>query len=176
MTNHLDELYFIWLYEQVGNGGSDRRHTHWELLRQLHSKEFVWFIPNDDNRLEDGRELRHEFLEVHELTDVDSAWMGEGCSMLEMLIALSRRLSFEADGPARDWFWHLLENLRLSKCVDSHVSHRQTEWIEETLNQVIYRTYEPNGEGGLFPLEHAERDQTQVEIWYQLSAYLLERF
>lgn len=175
MTFELEESYFTWLYHQVASLRiKNPSKTYWSLARQLFTTEFVWFIPNDDNRVEDGRDLRHEFLAEAEIEEVDPEWMRQGCSMLEMLIGLSRRLSFEDDGTPRDWFWKLIENLDLERCTDRNYDHIHKAEIEETLNHVIFRTYAPNGHGGLFPLRHAQEDQTNVELWYQLSAYLLE--
>lgn len=170
----LEEGYFRWLYGQV----SDVRlrnpsRTYWSLLKLLHTKEFVWIVPNDDNRLEDGCQLRHEFLMDHEVWDMDPNWLSLGCSMLEMLIALSRHLAFEDDGKtAREWFWHMLENIGIAKLTDRHNWSEQD--VEDILDNVIWRTYRPNGRGGLFPLKHANGDQREVELWYQLNAYLLE--
>ncbi len=142
-------------------------------MRQLYIKEFVWFIPNDDNRVEDGRDLRYEFVDSEDMEDVDPDWMTLGCSMLELLVGLSRRLSFEADGEPRVWFWHMLDTLEIS-CNDKEYTNQHYREIDETLDRVIWRTYSPDGHGGLFPLRHATQDQRDIEIWYQLSAYLLE--
>jgi hypothetical protein len=100
--------------------------------------------------------------------------MGLGCSMLELLIALSRRLSFEAEGEPRDWFWHMLENLDLEQFNDQEYNDLYAKGIDKLLDQVIWRTYFPDGSGGIFPLREPKEDQRDVEIWYQLSAYLLE--
>lgn len=164
----LDELYFRWLYTQVG---SAKRKTHWHLLKQLHSKEFVWIVPNDDNRLEDGRDLRNEYVDETNL-EVDEIWLEMGCSMLEMLVGLARRFSFETGVSIKKCFWIMLENLGLADFTDS--SNYDEQDVDDILDNVIWRTYEPDGRGGLFPLYNAEEDQRDVEIWYQLSAYLLE--
>lgn len=169
MTEHLDELYFRWL---CAVAGTNRRKTYWNLFSQLHHKEFVWLVPNDDNRLEDGRDLREEFAEEKQLDDIDPMWMTLGCSMLEMFIALSRRLAFEGGNRSRVWFWVMMTNLHLIEYPDGVVESGE---IDDILNTVIWRTYLPNGHGGIFPLDHSEEDQRDVEIWYQLSAYLLER-
>jgi hypothetical protein len=173
MKKPLDELYLMWLYSQVGSVATrNPSRSYWNLLRQLYTKEFVWIIPNDDNRAEDGRELRHEFIANQGLTDVDPNWMRLGCSMLELLIGLSRRLSFEDDGEPRAWFWRLLENIDLERYND-HTEIPEEE-VDEVLNRVIWRTYKRNGHGGLFPLQRATEDQREVELWYQLCAYLIE--
>ena len=64
-TEPLEETYFKWLAVQVVVNTRLRnpRQTNWEILRQLHSTEFLWRVHNDDNRVEDGKELRSEFLE-----------------------------------------------------------------------------------------------------------------
>lgn len=175
MNEPLDERYFSWLYSQVASVKTRGLHrTYWSLLRQLHSKEFVWFIPNDDNRVEDGRDLRYEFLEDNDIGDVDPWWLGLGCSMFELLIGLARRLSFEAEGEPRVWFWHLIEQMDLEQYNDKAYDTRSEQVIDEACDTVIWRTYKRNGEGGLFPLRRPREDQREVELWYQLNAYLLE--
>ena len=172
MPPPLDELYFRWLYSQVGSvEATNRSKTYWKLLKQLHIKEFVWIVPNDDNRAEDGRDLRLEFLDEEGVTP-SSDWLRLGCSMFELLVGLSRRLSFQADGEPRGWFWHLMDNLGLRIYSDAKIV--STDRIDEILERVIWRTYESDGTGGLFPLKYPAKDQREVELWYQLSAYLLE--
>lgn len=169
----LDELYFDWLYAQVGSDDVNPSKTYMRMLEQLFFTEFVWTVPNDDNRAEDGRDLRREFLNERKITGVDPEWVSIGCSMLEMLIGLSRRLSYEADGEARDWFWHVLRNVGLDRHHDGR--RYNPDSVGSILERVIWRTYLPDGHGGLFPLKEAHEDQRDVELWYQLSAYLLER-
>jgi hypothetical protein len=174
MDGPLDELYFVWLYSQVGEvEEKNPNRTYWRLLRQLYQKEFVWFVPNDDNRIEDGKELRIEFVDDARLEDVDIHWINLGCSMFELLVGLSRRLAFEAEGEPRDWFWEMLDNLDLARLNDGRGFNPET--VDEILDRVIYRTYDANGDGGLFPLKDTLNDQRKVELWYQLSEYVLER-
>lgn len=169
----LDELYFVWLYSQVGSEKDrNRSRTHWNLLRQFQQTEFIWIVPNDDNRAEDGRDLRHEFIHANQLEDIDPDWLRLGCSMLELLIGLSRRLAFEDDGKPRDWFWVMVQNLNLKQYTDQ--SPLPVKTVDDALQRVIWRTYNPDGIGGLFPLMGAFDDQRRIELWYQLSAYLLE--
>lgn len=176
MREPLDELYLRWLYSQVGNVKlKNPARTHWSLLRQLYKKEVIWLVPNDDNRLEDGRNLRDEFLDEERLFDVDPDWMELGCSFLEMMIGLARRLNFEEDSvSAPDWFWILADNLDLRGFNDKFGCPIVA--VNEVLDDVIWRTYRTDGYGGLFPLKHAEEDQRDVELWYQLSAYLIENY
>lgn len=178
MDEPLDESYFVWLYRQVASVRlKNPARTYWSLLRHLFRKEYVWLVPNDDNRVEDGRDLRYEFFETDGI-EPDPEWLGIGCSMLEMLIGLSRRLAFEAEGESAGWFWQLIENLDLRQYNDNNYDDRDKELflkIDETIDQVIWRTYDFNGTGGLFPLTDPQEDQRDIELWYQMSRYLLER-
>src|SRR4029077_5421852 len=100
MNEAVEHLYFDWLCARVVNMVNVPRPTYWELLAQLHKTEFVWLILGDDNRAEDGKELRKEFIIQAELPD-DPQWRIEvGCSVLEMLIAFSRRAEFQDETPA----------------------------------------------------------------------------
>lgn len=177
MDGPLDELYLRWLYGQVASiRAKNPARTYWSLIQQLYIKEFIWFVPNDDNRVEDGRDLRHEFMSQHPEAPLDESWLDLGCSFLEMLIGLSRRLAFETEGEPRDWFWHMMENLDLRRYNDLYYkTDLQAEDIDDILDTVINRTYQSDGRGGLFPLEEAEQDQRDVEIWYQSASYVLER-
>lgn len=177
-TVPLDEAYLIWLYSQVGSvKNRNRSKTYWKLLRLLYCKEFTWNeIDRDQNRAQDGKDLRHEFLRETDtvVLDTDDGWMEMGCSMLELLIALSRKLAFEADdGNAADWFWQLIDNMGLCECTDANPPDEII--VDRILNKIINRDYSPNGAGGLFPLDNTEEDQREVELWYQANAYLLER-
>jgi hypothetical protein len=175
VSEPLDELYLRWLYSQVADPdarGPSR--SYWTLLKQMYETEFFWYVPNDDNRAADGQYLRREFIEDLGLDDVDPDWMHLGCSMLELLIGLSRRLSFLDEGEPRGWFWHLVDNLGL-RFDDRNRRNFPAALVYEVLQDVMWRTYKPNGHGGIFPLRHPERDQREVELWYQMSSYLLER-
>ncbi|QJD49786.1 hypothetical protein SEA_CLUBPENGUIN_62 [Streptomyces phage ClubPenguin] len=175
----LDERYFVWLYSLVADPTiQDRDLTYWELLRQLYERQFVWFVSRDDNRMEDGKQLRLEFLRSEGLrtSEVDRNWIDLGCSVLELMVAMSARLQFDLDPDSNlaYWFWEVLvENIGLRHCTDGEGFESCD--VDETLNRVIFRQYEPDGKGGFFPLQHPEQDQRGVELWHQLSAYAIER-
>lgn len=176
MSALLDELYFEWLYGQACSVKlKNPARSYWNLFRILFKHEFVWIIPNDDNRCEDGKDLRYEFIRSRgeEPADIDQDWLHMGCSMLELFIGLARRLAFETNAEPDEWFWELLENIGLNHYSDDvHIPRRD---VEAKLDRVIWRTYRRNGHGGLFPLQRAREDQRELELWYQLNSYLLER-
>ena len=180
MNTELDELYLRWLYSQIRPiSVKNPARTNWSFAKQLFEKEFIWLIPNDDNRLADGRDLRDEFFMDYsvDVNTVPEDWLDLGCSMLEMLVALSRRLAFMSGGEPRDSFWIFVENLEIGACYDTDYRKDRdlVHKIDAILDRVIWRTYDYDGAGGLFPLMHPPRDQTKTELWYQMSAYVLEQ-
>src|SRR6187399_1189196 len=96
MSERTDDQYLEWLYGEVANVRTrSRSRTYWSLLRQMYSTEFVWWVPNDDNRCADGKDLRYEFIDACGIQTVDDEWLEMGCSVLEMLVALARGAAFE---------------------------------------------------------------------------------
>lgn len=162
----IDYDYFEWLTEQI-HIPNDKSYS--ELFERMHNLEFVWTVPNDDNRVQDGKDLRYEFLENRR-----GKLHLEFVTVLEVLVALSRRVAFTAGGEPRQWAWRLLKNLRLTKCCDPFDDRRATN-VEEILENLVWRTYREDGQGGFFPLRQASEDQTKVEIWYQMNLFVNER-
>lgn len=183
-TVSVDNEYFNWLYKKIGPI-TDRNpsHSHFMLAEQLHQKTFKWSVPNDDNRVVEGMLLRDEFegqfgrdIERYRFQHIVGT-----CSVFEMLIALTARVEFEANGfdigfSFGDWFWILMDNLGLKHFTDERYLNDEgsSRKVNAILNKLIGRTYRPNGVGGLFPLRHPDEDQRDVELWYQMSAYLQE--
>lgn len=176
MSTHFDERYLTWLYQQVGNPEVRvKSRSHWQLLGQLYQKEFLYFVPNDKNRAANGCELRAEFVEVCGVPFLELGWMERPCSVLEVLVDLSRDLSFQTGGEVSAWFWELLDNIGLKGYSDRYYNRSSFNQIDQVINRVLYRQYAQSGVGGLFPLKWPADDQREVELWYQLSAYILER-
>lgn len=136
---------------------------------------FSWTVHNDGNRVEDAREIRQEFLNKNRQEYRPVAWYEMDASMLEVLMAISKRMAFKTDVSPGVWFWKLIENLGLEYCTDSAWSQRTRLDVLQTTEQLINRTYQPDGKGGLFPLNDPPEDQREVEIWLQMNAYLWER-
>ena len=169
-----DERYFNWLYSLIEDEKNrNPAESHWLLCERLYKKPFLWFIQKDENRAADGIDLRYEYLDHHK-ERASKDWMELDCSVFEMLIALSRRASFQSGWAPDWWFWHLLNNLELGKYADDVYHSAIDDAVDRALDRLLERDYDYSGLGGLFPLRDPERDQTEVEIWYQLSAYLIE--
>lgn len=177
MKDSIEERYFEWLYSQIAAvKNRNPARSYWKLAKQMHGYPFTWFVPNDDNRAEDGRELREEFMVESFIDSVDDLWMDLDCSIFEMLIGLSRRVAFESYGSSGEWFRELITNLGLVELTDRGYNSINARDVDRTLERLVNRTYDRKGHGGgLFPLLRAMEDQREVEIWYQMSAYLLAK-
>lgn len=170
MTTKTDYDYYHWLTQRihVPNGK-----TYFDLFEIMHNTEFVWMVPNDDNRVQDGLDLRYHFLEMtHHRGNLDK--LG-GATCLEVLVALSRRVAFMATGNkhSHQWAWTLLKNLGLHKFSDP-LTPEKINRVNNILHNLIWRQYREDGTGGFFPLQNPDIDQTKIEIWHQLSAYVTE--
>lgn len=163
--NRIDYEYYEWLISQID---SPRHKSYKDLFERMHNFEFVWFVPNDDNRVQDAFDLRHVFLE-----DSEEQLSLEGATVLEVIVGLSQRVAFIGGGKEQAWAWKLIKNLRLHKCTDP-LGDTQAQGVDDILYALVWRTYDRNGEGGFFPLKNALEDQTKTEIWDQLNAYVIE--
>ena len=173
MTEPLENMYFNWLCTKVNRleiPTPSLRYT--KLLRELHQTEFVWLVSGDDNRAEDGVGLRREFYLEAGLQE-DPYFDVVPCSVLEMLIAFSRRASFATDDQPTEWFWEFIENLGLREFNDSGVLQKRL--IHDRLYTFVWRQYDFRGQGGLFPLKDARHDQSELEVWYQFCDYLADQ-
>lgn len=170
MDEPIEHEYFNWLYSQVSDAYPPALYRV-SLLGELYKIEYYWLIEGDDNRFEDGMELRRDFLEETGI-DSDILFLGDGCSVLEMLIAFSRRAAWQTEESPREWFWVMIDNLGLLE-LDETVD-KNCEQLNEIVDVFLSRTYGSNGSGGLFPLRHTLNNQRKVEIWYQFSEYLHE--
>lgn len=176
MTRSLTEEYLAWLAPQIRENGDDLSHpnrTFDGLLELMFETQFAFFdyVPRDENRMGDGCALRIEFCYERDIPTDSLNDLGPA-SFLEVLIALSKRLAFNAGHKsAPRWAWVLLANLNLHRLADPFTKAKARK-ANDILNRCIRREYEPDGSGGFFPLAEATEDQREVEIWYQMSAYI----
>lgn len=168
MSNQVNREYFDWLVSQIEIvGQSPRSYTH--LFRLMHETEFTWEIPGDDNRFQDGLDLRGYFSggvrsRIPQL---------EFVSVLEVLIGISRRIAFIAGGEPKQWACQLVDNLGLTQFHDP-LKHSDIPTVQAILHTLVSRRYNEDGSGGFFPLNDPQEDQRRIEIWAQLNAYVNE--
>ena len=108
-------------------------------------------IPNDDNRGEDGINLRYYYsTEVNPGCNLDG--LGP-CRCLEMLIALAKRVEDELYGSIYNktmevLFWEMMENLGLSWYNDKRWYDSPDFPVDTILDRWLTRCYGRDGIGG----------------------------
>ena len=173
----LVDRYFDWVCSVICQGRRSKRPKYRKLLRYLYNKEFTYIIDMDGNRAGDGIELRYRFAYQHmyPYAMIDEYFDDKPCSVLEMMAALVLRVveniidDQDDTAPAGQWFWDMIDNLGLHMLIDSAWDE---DYADEIIDRFLNRDYEPNGEGGLFTVNHRMEDMRNVEIWYQMCWYL----
>lgn len=174
--NRIADEYFEWMVEMV----SDETYLSYrKLLCYLHDIEFIYILPMDGNRAQDGIDFRYRFGyengysrdQIKKYLDV------RPCSIFEMMVALA----FDAEEHIMDddsygnrtgqWFWTMIVSLGLGRMDDTHFNRR---YVDQVIDDFLNRNYEPNGKGGLFTVQNPPMDMRDTEIWYQFMWYLNE--
>lgn len=184
MQDTLAKEYYEWLCEKCGY--NHRQFT--KLLSELYNTPFFHIIPMDANRGEDGKALRYRFASerisktanphvntVQEASKLASHITG-GCSVLEMMVALSIRCEDIMDNTdigdrTTEWFWRMVSNLGLSGMIDSNFD---IAYVRHVISTFLNREYKPDGTGGLFRVKNTRYDLRSVEIWTQMLWYIDE--
>lgn len=174
----LNQEYFNWMCQLVCDKRWRNKGLSYQmLLSQLHSIDFQYTLPMDENRAEDGIDLRYRFgyEKEYEGSMIACYLDNRPCSVLEMLIALAFRCEEhimsdpEVGNRMGQWFWSMIVSLGLSHMTDQFFD-------PENVNNVIFRfmehQYDRNGNGGLFTINDCKYDLRTVEIWWQMNWYL----
>lgn len=175
-TDIYEDDYFMWLL-QVVNVDDYHYRNHVKLLEKLYITEFYAVIHRDENRLEDGLDLREMYLDaMNGSVKVTSYTFPPYCSMLEMLVAFARRIEedimWDPDYGDRtdEWFWLMLDSLGLSDITDDVFDEKL---VENILNDFLERRNNVT----LFPVTTPKKASqggskvSQIELWYQMNYY-----
>ena len=156
--------YFDWLYEQVNRG------DYLKLCAWMHNVPFQVVVHLDGNRVGDVEELRGIFLN-HQRHPEDLRL--PDATIFEILVVMAQKTSFMTNAPVDAWFQRFIDNLGLARFVDAGFESHSRQ-IDRIIGHFNNRTYRPDGRGGLFPLTRPLADQRDIELWYQMGAYLRE--
>lgn len=180
LKNELVNGYFDWLYGLVYNK-KQYTFSYKKLFRYLNNVEFIYIIPTDGNRYEDGINLRYRFANDGGFSEnIVSVLLDEKpCSIFEMMVALALRceetIMLDPENGDRTylWFYNMIKNLGLHKMYDSKFN---SDAVDDILYKLLNRRYKRNGEGGLFITESHEYDFRAIEIWQQMCLYIDEKY
>lgn len=178
MTSHeLNDIYFDWLMQLVCEDERVDCRNYYKLFGLLHDTIFYSLVPMDENRADDGIELRYRFgyEKGIEARIIASELDYRPCSVLEMLVALVVRceehIAVDPEVGCRfgRWFWTIMSNLGLDSMTDLDF-----DWdtAHDILDRFLNREYGPHGEGGLVYLPDCKEDLRHADIWYQMMHYL----
>lgn len=173
LKDRINDEYFEYLCELIDAKRYAKSVSYRKLLMRLHDIEFIYSVPYDDNRADDGIQLRRKFaLTRDDMAVID--YISGPCSVLEMMVALAVRCETIMDDTCYgdrtgQWFWGMINNLGLSSMTDSRFNKHEVDAI---ISRFLNREYDRNGRGGLFTVKNCERDMRTVEIWGQLNWYL----
>lgn len=183
--------YFNWLVESVCLDSDPYfGESYWELAQILHDTTFYSHHPMDQNRKSDGIRLRSTWLdlmmsEADELGrdfDVTPESLAGPCTVLELLVGLATRIEDDVmqndlyGNRAPVWFWAMIHNLGLTKYPDGRNHFGDRMRLIDGVYLWMDRKYEPNGNGGIFPLNTPSKDQRGVELWLQAREWLNENY
>ena len=167
--------YFEWLFGLVCGKRYSKHISYKRLLMRLHDTKFIYSMLMDENRAEDGVDLRYRFGDANDCLEEVYLYLNGQCSVLEMMVALAVRceehLMCDSDYGDRtsQWFWGMITNLGLGSMTDDRFDR---DFVDETIDIFLHREYEPNGKGGLFTIKECKYDLRTIDIWYQLNWYL----
>lgn len=178
VENRVVNDYFEWLVELVCGERYSKEVSYKKLLQLLHSIEFTYFVPNDQNRAADGEDLRYRYvLEKCDPLSEDFVLrtLYGPCSVLEMMIALALRCEENImDDPSigdrsGQWFWGMVKNLGLMSQIDTIFDEDR---VRDAISRFLSRDYEPDGRGGLFTVKNCPVDMRKIEIWTQMWRFI----
>ncbi len=177
IANELNNKYFKWIYQLVCDDKYHKRISYKKLFNHLNDIEFISIIEMDNNRAEDGIDLRYRFgYEHHYESSIIKKYLDDRpCSVLEMITSLAIRCeeNIMNDPDIGDrtskWFWNMIDSLGLSSMNDNGYN---PDYVDDVVYRFLNREYGRNGDGGLFTVNNAKQDLRDVEIWYQMCWYL----
>lgn len=179
IRDEMRDAYFNWMCAVTNNDRFKQGRSYECLMRYLDSVSFRYSIPLDGNRAEDGVELRYRYGDIVGINRHAVALYldDRDCSVLEMMAALSIRCEehIMKDHDLGDrtgyWFWGMIQSLGLLEMSDDHFNE---EYVVNVIHRFLDREYGYSGEGGLFTVNNPPRDMRNIEIWYQMCAFLNE--
>ena len=177
--------YLCWLMNQC-QLEADGPEGYLRLCEVLQGIYFVSLIEFDENRIEEGKELREEWADTDggDISALEGELIPYTCTALELILVMARRMCYEMSDSQFDagigkWVMELLENAGLATYRNDIFETDPdgcTAKIKCILHDIIYRRYMPDGTGSFFPTETTGTDARHEELLVQMNNYLAENY
>ena len=181
----MEDAYYRWLIDLLDDDMI--RVNYQKMMSQLFHMDYFWEYEYDGNRALDGLHLRKEY---GQSIGYPEFGLPQSCSVLEMMIALARRIDNEImfepsiGHKMLEWFWLMICNLGLDKFDDFSYD---PFIIEEIMYTFMHHLYEINGVGSPFPCFGTNKKESirarilaadfrKVDLWWHMNQYFLENF
>lgn len=184
----VQEKYFNWLIGIIYPFSDKELFKYKNLCEVLDSIEFRLPSKHDTSdvkRILDAMDIRYDFIGYLAsegvyipIQDCRNMFKNNKPSVFEVLISLARQIKYNDEYNTSNWFWIMIANLRINLIKDDVFEKEPKEYkeiIEIVIDRWMYRKFNSDGEGSLFPLKDTDIDQTKLDIWSQMEAYLAER-
>lgn len=150
-----DISYFEWLCELVNAVSPDEI----AIAKRLNDIYYKYHFVLDKNRAIAGETLRVEYCDIFGVARDD---VQDGpCTVFECLVALSMRMSENADISVEDAYTIITSNLKLNR--GGNIESKVNDWL--------------NGLGNTpFPLKYYSGDERNLDLWSAMNIYISENF
>jgi hypothetical protein len=167
----MNDDYLDWLIDQVCDEGYEDMRERRYLFEALDHEVFKPRLPMDRCRAEDGLELRRRYISETGCVMADHG----RCSVLEMMVALAMRceeqimIDLDVGRRVGRWFFYMVRSLGM--LLDRGI-FTSPYTVAMAVRRFQNGTYAPDGRGGLFYIPGYPKDLRNVDLWYQMQAYL----
>lgn len=176
MNKDLTRAEYIHWMRRMMTAGTVNEGIYNALFDTLSHTPFYWIVPMDENRYNDGINLRSLFAYEKNLDPemIFEMLSDQPCSILEMMVALTIRINdimddIEQGDRLKSWFWGMIDSLGLYGMTDERYS---PIFVEAVLKKFLNREYGNDGRGNLFPNFKDFDSYTKIQIWDQAMYYL----
>lgn len=176
--------YLCWLMNQCQLEAAGP-YGYLSLCEILLDTYFLSLIEFDENRAEEGRELREEWAESQGGDISETEMLPYTCNMLELILVMARRMAYEMmdsqyEAGVGKWVMEILENAGLATFRNDYFEtdpEYHGNRIKAILKDIIYRRYLHTGDGGFFPAKfYTTKDYRKMELLTQMNNYLAENY
>lgn len=172
------EEYFNWLVDSL-NLNAGYKIQHYSLFKALHNISYEYFNVMDENRYQDGIDLRYRFgsdtnipyYDITECIDICE------CSVLEMLVALilkiDNMITYDPkDSLKAELFVDIAKSLGINEQINANFNQ---EYVNQCIFNWLHGQYEVNGQGGIITVQYPRQDMRTVDHWTQVMWYVNEK-